>query len=130
MVQESEKRNSGESRRVISAEELRGQVQDYIAQCAEAELFPDYAGMRIFLGLSREELEKISEDKDCKSVLDYAADCRESWLVRRMTQDNKVTTGCINALRQSENGGYTDKPQTEKRLLIQFSGSMEPEDFK
>ena len=129
-MQMSEYMNSGESRRVISAEELRGQVEDYVAQCTEAELFPDCAGMRIFLGLSRDELEKISEDKDCKAVLDYAADCRESWLVRRMTQDNKVTTGCMNALKQSENGGYGDKPQTDKKLIIQFDGNIMPEDFQ
>lgn len=128
-MQMSEDMNLGVSRRVISAEELRVQVQDYIAQCAQAELFPDCAGMRVFLGLSREDMEKISEDKDCKAVLDYAADCRESWLVRRMTQDNKVTTGCINALKQSENGGYTDKPQTDKKLIVEFCGNISPEDF-
>lgn len=119
-----------DSRRVISAEQLKVQVEDYIAQCNSAELFPDYAGMRVFLGLSRKDIEEISQDEKCREVLDYAADCRESWLVRRMTQDNKVTTGCVHALKQSENGGYTDKPQNDKKLIVEFSGNITPEDFQ
>ena len=49
---------------------------------------------------------------------------RTSWLSRHMVADNKKTNGCMNALKQEENGGYMDKPADngEKVLRIKVDG--------
>lgn len=112
-----------------SASKLKKQVEDYIAQCNCAGIFPDLPGMRLFLGLGREELSRLQENDACKAVLDYAADCRESWLVRKMCEDNKLSTACMNVLRQSENGGYGEKSGSGKGLEIRFSGNIDADDF-
>ena len=120
----------GHSRRAISPEKLRAQVGDYMARCSEENVFPDLAGMRLFLGRSQQELDELSRDAELKKILDYAADCRESWLVRHMTADNKLTTGCFNALRQSCNGGYSDKSaRNSGPCVVEFTGNIDPEDF-
>lgn len=114
----------------ISPEELRAQVEDYIAQCSEQGVFPDLAGMRLFLGLDRQEMEKLGSDAPYRESLNYAADCRESWLARKMTEDNKLSSACYNALKESCNGGWSDKGREAKqRLVIEFTGNISPEDF-
>ena len=49
--------------------------------------------------------------KECREIFAKAAAKRESWLVRVMTSDNKRAQGCLNALKQPQNGGYIDRPQ-------------------
>lgn len=67
-----------------------------------------------------------------KEVLDEAAARRESYLVRIMVTDNKRAQGCLNALKQKENGGYTDRPaeSQEKTLKVQILGVGGWEAFK
>lgn len=59
-----------------------------------------------------------------KAVFDYAKARRESWLVRKMVAEPKVAAGCMNALKQKKNGGYTDRPidSGEKTLNINIGG--------
>ena len=61
-----------------------------------------------------------------------AAARRESWLIRKMTSDNKAVQGCLNALKQPQNGGYTDRPREggEIRLTINLAGVGGEEAFK
>jgi hypothetical protein len=49
---------------------------------------------------------------------------RESWLARHMVADNKKASGCMNALKQMENGGYMDRnvAQDDKTLRIKVDG--------
>ena len=49
---------------------------------------------------------------------------RESWLARKMTSDNKRAIGCLNALKQPDNGGYIDKAVDtgERTLTINVAG--------
>jgi hypothetical protein len=54
---------------------------------------------------------------------------RESWLARHMVADNKKANGCMNALKQEENGGYSDRKMDsgEKTLRVkidQIAGGM------
>jgi hypothetical protein len=41
-----------------------------------------------------------------------------------MTKSNKLAQGCLNALKQEANGGYTDKPvdNGERKLVIELKG--------
>ena len=49
-----------------------------------------------------------------------------------MTSDNKAVQGCLNALKQPLNGGYSDRPREggEIRLTINLSGVGGEEAFK
>ena len=85
--------------------------------------------MKLFLKLSDRQIKNLqSEDHDdfmkYREVFEYARDKRESWLVREMTSDNKRAQGCLNALKQPNNGGYIDRPvdTCEKTLNINMIG--------
>lgn len=62
--------------------------------------------------------------KNFRAVFEYARARRESWLVRKMVTDNKAANGCMNALKQEKNGGYTDRPAEsgERSLTINING--------
>lgn len=96
-------------------ETLRLAIEKYFDKCEEEKVFPDMAGMRIALEISKETLDHFVSD-DCpeceayRKILNTARDRRESFLVRRMTSDNKLAQGCLNALKQPMNGGYIDRP--------------------
>ena len=111
-------------------EKLRAAIADYMNDCEAKDVFPDYAGMCLALKISKKTLYKYCDPEQndnaegFKEVLDEAAAMRESYLVRIMVTDNKRAQGCLNALKQKENGGYTDRPaeSQEKTLKVQILG--------
>ena len=112
-----------------SPKDLRVAIDAYITDCEAKNVFPDYAGMKLFLKLSDRQIRNLqSEDHDdymkYREVFEYAKDKRESWLVREMCKDNKRANGCLNALKQPNNGGYIDRPTDsgEKTLNINLVG--------
>lgn len=117
------KKNDSSPRRIKSL------VDRYFEECAEEDVFPDLAGMRVALGMSAEEMELAGEQDEVKRIFDTARDRRESYLVRAMTADNKRTSGCMNALKQRENGGYAEKTELTAPTLninvIGIPGGME-----
>lgn len=103
-------------------EVLRSAIEDYFKKIASVNEFPDYAGMLLFLRLEKDDVEEY-----CKTSDEYARVfrdsklMRESFLVRRMTKDKSLAQGCMNALRQPENGGYSEKTaekQTKKLIIV------------
>jgi hypothetical protein len=109
---------------------LRTKVDEYFESCHEDRVFPDYAAMRIFLKLSKQDIadlcdEEINGDKayDYREIFDYARDRRESALVRRMVTDPKSAAGCKAALAMPENGGYSDKAaeNQDRKITIKMS---------
>ena len=102
---------------------LRQKVDDYFKECDEKRVFADYAGMRIFLKLSKQDIEDLCDDEAYKAIFDYARDRRESALVRKMVTDPKAAQGCKNALAMPENGGYSDKAaeKTDRKITIKQS---------
>lgn len=119
----------GPKRKYDSPDKLRAAVEAYIARCEELGIFPDEAGMRLDLDISAQTLDKYCKDEETGSeyrdILDWAKDKRESFLVRKMTSDNKAAQGCLNALKQPSNGGYIDRPSNdsgEKKLTINLVG--------
>ena len=114
-----------------SPEKLREAVNKYFEACKAADVFPDFAGMCLNLKVTKQTLAKYCDpernpDKysDYQDILDEAKNRRESYLVRVMVNDNKRAQGCLNALKQKENGGYTDRPveSQEKTLKVQILG--------
>ena len=61
---------------------------------------------------------------EIRKLFAYAKKKRESWLVRRMTRDNKMAAGCMNALSQPINGGYSKKEEkkNDKKIIIDIRG--------
>lgn len=108
-----------------SAADLRKVVDKYFAENEEKNEFPDYAGMKLYIGLRDEgTIKKYCEDPEFNEIFTEAKLRRESFLVRRMTKDNKLAQGCLNALKQEVNGGYTDRPvdSGERKLVIEMKG--------
>lgn len=109
---------------------LRQKVEDYFEKCQKERVFADYAGMRMFLRLNKQEISdmcdpNVSGDKayDYQDIFNYARDRRESDLVRKMVTDPKAAQGCKAALAMPENGGYSDKAaeKQDKKVSIKVS---------
>lgn len=99
-------------------------VDKYFEDCETKGIFPDHAGMKIALGLSDKTLSRYAEDDEYAEILEECIDRRESYLTRKMVTDNKLAQGCLNALKQPKNGGYTDRPvdNTEKKFVVRIEG--------
>lgn len=119
-------------KKIDNPQALEQAVESYFSLCESQGIFPDLAGMRLALGLSRKELDALGREASCRRVLEQAKDRRESWLVRRMISDNKAVSGCLNALKQPGNGGYMEKSpeSSEKKLTIVLSRNLDEKDFK
>lgn len=115
----------GPKRKYASAFDFEGAVNKYINKCKEDGVFPDLAGMRLYLGVSQTTIDRYctGDDEEAarfRAIMDKAKDERESYLVRYMVANPKSANGCMNALKQPVNGGYFDKPVDtgEKTLTI------------
>jgi len=102
---------------------LRAKVDEYFDECDKKRVFADYAGMRIFLKLSKQDIEDLCDDEAYRAIFEYARDRRESALVRKMVTDPKAAQGCKNALAMPENGGYSDKAaeKPDRKITIKQS---------
>lgn len=109
-----------------SPEELQKYIAMYFTQCQKGNVFPDYKGMLVALKLKERDVKKMCEENpDYADVFEDAMYMRESNLVRKMTSDNKAANGCMNALKQPINGGYSDKysdMKKESKLTLVLSG--------
>jgi len=97
-----------------SAKQFEKTIESYFKTCEEAGVFPDEAGLILFLGLEREEYERLRDGKRGKAyaaALSKARLRRESIIVRELYNTEKAATGKIFVARQPENGGLTDKPR-------------------
>ncbi len=103
-----------------TAADLQKAVDKYFSETEGKGVFPDFAGMLVFLGIKKDTVKNYCKDDEYRDIFDEARLKRESYLVRVMSSDNKRAQGCFNALKQEENGGYTDKPvdNTERKLVI------------
>ena len=104
---------------------FRKKVDEYFVECDELGVFPDEKGMYVFMGIFEEDLEPLIADENPKAneylrILKLARYRRESWLSRNMVADNKKANGCMNALKQEQNGGYTDRPVVDKKQRVEL----------
>ena len=112
-----------------SPELLQEAVDKYFLDCENnGDTFPDYAGMCVFLGLTKKRLEDIGNSSDeYFEILETAKLKREMWLSRKMAEDNKKAQGCMSNLKQPQNGGDIDraiesKTSEIKRNLVGVGG--------
>ena len=106
-------------------EELETKVKYYHHDVEDIRnSFPDEAGLLNYLDVDDDEYRRMWEDKEREPVLRWAKRRRQSWLERQMVADNKKATGCLNALKQPQNGGYQDRPQETKdrKIVVKLEG--------
>jgi hypothetical protein len=104
---------------------FRTKVDEYFQICDEAGVFPDEKGMFLHLGIFEEDLDNLVSDEneyadEYVRILKLARYRRESWLSRNMVRDNKMANGCMNALKQEQNGGYIDRPSSSKKQTVEI----------
>lgn len=118
------RRKPGPKKQYNTPAKLWEGVQEYLTICKEeGDVFPDMAGMRRYLDLSKGALERMcygdsKEAKAYRRVLEAAQDERESWLARRMATEPRSAQGCMNNLKQPQNGGYIDRPTDSGKVEI------------
>ena len=108
---------------------FRQAVDEYFDLCKETDEFPDYAGMLLHLQIDKEAAaamcaEGAPDAAEFQRIFNISSMRRESWLARHMVTDNKRATGCMNALKQMENGGYQDKniQKSDSVLRVKVDG--------
>lgn len=118
--------------------ELEALIEEYFEACAGEGVFADFAGMLLKIGMTKGQVAAVCEDgyphaDEYVGVFERAKYRRECLLTRKMASDNKAANGCMNLLKQKENGGYVDK-SVEKAgpdvLKIQVIGGHGGELFK
>ena len=114
----------GPKRKYACAYDFGKGVNDYFEECEKKDVFPDEAGMFLFLGVRPATVKRYCEDPDpveaerFEEILENAKLQRESWLNRAMTANPKGSIGYMSLLKQQKNGGYVDKPvDTGERSL-------------
>lgn len=112
-----------------SVEEFNKRVVYYFRDCEETRLtFPDEAGMLNFLDIEDEEYEALKNEPGYDKVIRWARRRRTSWLERQMVMNNRAANGCMNALKQEKNGGYSERsagPAKERKLIVKIEGVTE-----
>lgn len=115
--------------------ELRKAVDKYFEECAKTDVFPDYAGMLLSLRIDEEDADAMMADgapkaEEYRRIFKAALLRRKSWLARHMVLDAKKSSGCMNALKQPENGSYMDRPNRDssKTIVVKMEGLTKGED--
>ena len=106
-------------------QKLRLAVEGYFDDCKEEGVFPDFAGMKRALRLSKRDIDEMIDEKnpaceDYRYIFECARDQRESWLARRMVTEPKAANCCMNALKQEQNGGYMDKAGSSGEVTLKI----------
>ena len=110
-----------------TAEALDAKCREYVDQCRARALFPDEAGLFVFVGLdwdakARFEGNEAERYPGFATVLRKYQLLRESELSRMMLLDPKLASPCAYLLKQAKNGGYADKQQAEGKgnVTVEF----------
>lgn len=106
--------------------------REIIMKASTGDVFPDEAGMRIFLGMDHETYRSYKTDPEYNAVMNWAQDMRESWASRRMAAEPKAANAFLNILRQEANGGWVSQKaeSNEKTLHVKAEGVGGVEAFK
>ena len=102
----------------------RSSYERIAAKLRSEGVFPDEAGMRMYLGLTHEMYKAYKDDRTFEAVFNWAQDMRESWAARRMAADPKSSSAYLAILKQPGNGGWVDrKPDKgDSTLVVKAAG--------
>ena len=108
-----------------SPEDMGRNVDRYFADREEKGEFPTFAGMLRYLGISKRTYyrylnddngdESLTEEerRGYRKVFEEAQLRREDFLEKRMVTDPRAANGCMNSLKQPQNGGFKDRFEGE-----------------
>ena len=112
-------------KKVGTPEDMKRNVDRYFADREEKGEFATFAGMLQFLGISKRTYYRlINEDngdetlteeerKAYRKIFEDAQLRREDFLEKRMVTDPRAANGCMNSLKQPQNGGFKDRFEGE-----------------
>lgn len=113
-------------KKMYTPEELQAKVDEFFDKCEHDGTPPLLPQMLLYLGIRSRNtvINWCKDDPAYQEVFDYAQLHREGYLLGRMVSDNKLAQGCLNALKQVENGGYLDRPADsgESKVTINLVG--------
>ena len=126
----------GAKRKFETPEGMRRQVQEYMNLMQEKDEFPSFAGMLRYLDISKrtyyrymntEEPDPEMSDEErhaYRKVFEDAQLVREDWLERRMVKEPRAANGCMNSLKQVQNGGFKEKIEADvdARITVNVIG--------
>ena len=110
-----------ESRDADRLRRLKNGINEYFSICEAEDRFPDFAGLRLHLNMTKTELNELCDPsynenyKAYRREFDIAADRRESWLARKAGEGVNVQ-GALNLLKEGANGGY-QKPEKDHAIV-------------
>ena len=112
-----------------TVEDFEKKVKYYFKDAEETRnVFPDEAGMLDFLDIEDDEYAELKVTPGYDKICRWARRRRTSWLERQMVTNNKAANGCMNALKQEKNGGYSDRPveRKDRQLIVKLDLGGEP----
>lgn len=110
-----------EKKQFKSIKAFENSIDAYFSECRANTIYPDEAGMILYLGLDREAYTRYLSGgggKGYAAALKRAQLKRESIIVRDIYGSEKATTGKIFLARQVSNGGLPVKPAEKKEQMI------------
>lgn len=108
-------------KKVGTPEDMKRNVERYIAERIEKDQLPTFAGMLKYLGISKRTYYRLIDDDNgdetlseedrhaYRKIFEEAQLVREDWLETTMVADGKRANGCMNSLKQPQNGGFKDR---------------------
>lgn len=126
----------GAKRKFETPEGLRRQVQAYLDMMLEKDELPTFAGMLRYLDISKRtyhrymnmeepDPEMTDEERHAyRKVFEDAQLVREDYLERRMVREPRAANGCMNSLKQIQNGGFKEKIEADvdARITVNVIG--------
>ena len=131
-------------KKVGTPEDMKRNVDRYMAERLEKDEMPTFAGMLKFLGISKRTYYRYMDDDNrdesmtdeerhaYRKIFEEAQLIREDFLERRMVSEPRLANGCMNALKQPQNGGFKDKIEGEidARITVNVIGCGGENAFK
>lgn len=117
-------------KRYATPEDMKKHVNEYFAEREEKGEFPSFAGMLTYLGISRSTygnyMNTVDPDPNLteeerhgyRKVFEDAQLRREDWLEKMMVSAPRMANGCMNSLKQPQNGGFKDKIEADVDATI------------
>ena len=97
--------------------EFKRRIDEYFDECADANAFPDEAGLLLALDLTREQHERLlagnAKSNGKLRALQDARLRRESLLTRELFATEKAATAKIFLARQPFAGAMSEKPREQ-----------------
>jgi len=112
-------------KKVGTPEDMERNLNRYFELREEKGEFPTFAGMLRYLGISKRTYQRYMADDNgdeslseedrhaYRKIFEDAQLRREDFLEKRMVTDPRAANGCMNSLKQPQNGGFKERFEGE-----------------